>query len=102
MLQSLLFNHNLLAFRSYMVVSGWRGLPLAVTSHLTGMYSAIKMLNSRIRCIEHYLQDVKNGMHAWPSLHMYLHLLSTFAELKKKCQSGYLVALEPALYMMRD
>mmetsp|Transcript_22647 Transcript_22647/g.43269 ORF Transcript_22647/g.43269 Transcript_22647/m.43269 type:complete len:299 (-) Transcript_22647:579-1475(-) len=35
-----------------------------LTSHLTGMYSAIKMLNSRIRCIEHYLQDVKNGTQA--------------------------------------
>ena len=33
----------------------------AVAAHLTGMHSAIKMLNSRIRVLYHHLVSIQKG-----------------------------------------
>ncbi len=43
----------------------------AVAAHLTGMHSAIKMLNSRIRVLHHHLVSIQKGMRLTLCHHMH-------------------------------
>jgi hypothetical protein len=56
---------------------------IAVAAHLTGIHSAIKMLNSRIRVLHHYLLAMQKGT-SISLLYIKLELVKNTYERGKK------------------
>lgn len=55
-------HHMLIVWNKVMFIFGFTTLNLyTVAAHLTGTHSAIKMLNSRIRVLHHYLLAMQKG-----------------------------------------